>query len=100
ERFAGEKVEVGEDAGADKQLEDDQELHLLHEVRLAGFVNQVRDIEERLVGRELLDAEELEEAEGQAEERDDKAPLEDGVAADAAETLKRVGQLREVKLHF
>ena len=46
--------EVGDHDGADEDLEDEQELALLHEVGLAGLVDQLRDVGHRLVHRQVL----------------------------------------------
>ena len=47
-------AEVERDDDADEELEDQQELALLDEVGLAGLVDQLGDLEHRLVDRQVL----------------------------------------------
>ena len=57
--FDGRKVlqraEVERDDDADEELQDQQELALLHEVGLARLVDQLRDLEHRLMHRQVLE---------------------------------------------
>ena len=60
------EAEVVEDHGSDEELEDHDELDLRDEVRLAGLVDELADLEHRLVDRHGLQLREDPEAEAHA----------------------------------
>ena len=49
------RAEVERDDGADEELEDQQELALLDQVGLARLVDELGDLEHRLVHRQVLE---------------------------------------------
>ena len=78
---------------ADEDLEDQDELALRDEIRLAGLVDQLGDLEHRPMHGQRLELREDHEAEGEAEQRDDQPAHQQRVAVDTAEEL----HLREVR---
>jgi hypothetical protein len=65
--------EVRDDDGADEGEQHQQELALLHQVRLAGHVDQLRHLRHRPVHRQLLHRAVGPEAEQEAEHADHEA---------------------------
>ena len=85
--------EVERDDDADEQLEDQQELALLHEVGLAGLVDQLRDLPHRLVHHHVLELRVDHQAEGEPERADHQAGEQQRVTVDAEEAHgAQVGQ--------
>src|SRR5262249_19272430 len=77
-----ENSEVIDDARPDEDLEDGEQASLLLEVRLAGLVNDVRDLQHALVRRELLHLAEHEPSEEAAQEADREPDVEERQARD------------------
>ncbi len=69
------KPEVENDDGADEQLEDQQELSLSEQVGLAGFIDQLGDIQHRPVHRHVLQLLVNHQAEQQSKDRYDDAAV-------------------------
>ena len=61
-----EHAEVDHHDGADEELEEKDELALRDEIRLAGLVNELRDVPHRLVHRQVLEPGEDHQAEREA----------------------------------
>ena len=86
--------EVEDDDHRDEQLQDHEELALGDQVRLAGLVDQLGDLTHRLVHGQVLELRVDDQAEGQAQEADQEAPLQHGASRHAHEArLGEVGQL-------
>ena len=66
-------AEVDPDHDGDEHPEQDQEMALLGQVGLAGLPDQLGDVLHRLVGGQLADLEEDDEAEEQTQAADDQA---------------------------
>src|SRR5690606_13916898 len=62
-------AEVVDDAGADQNLEDDQEFSLSDHIGFAGFVDEFGDIEKKSVGGEFFNAEEFVKSEERSQRR-------------------------------
>ena len=80
-----EHAKVDHHDGADEELEQQDELALRDQVRLAGLVNQLRDVPHRLVHRQVLEAREDEEAKGEPAQAHDQTRHQQGAAVDAVE---------------
>ena len=78
-----EHAEVEHHDHADEELEEENELALGDEVRLAGLVNQLRDVEHRLVDRQVPQTRENHHPERQAKDADDEASHQQGAAVHA-----------------
>ena len=86
--------EVGDDDRADEDLENQQELALLHQIGLAGLVDQLGDLGHRAVHRQALDAGIRPGAEEQAQHADDQPRQQDLMAGHAEEiALIEIGQV-------
>ena len=68
-----EDAEVEDDDEPDEDLEDEEELALRDQIRLAGLVDQLRDLPHRRVDGQGLDALEDDEPEDQAQYAHDRA---------------------------
>ena len=86
-------AEVENHHRADQHLEREDELPLGDEVRLAGLVDELADVEHRLVDRQPAELGELIDAEAEAEEADQQAPHQEGPAVGAAQE----GDLAEIR---
>ena len=91
-------AEVDDDDGADEELEHEDELHLRDEVRLAGLVDELGDLEHRLVHRQVLELLVDHEAEHEAERAHDEAEREQ-VPARHAEELDAL-EVRQDQVHL
>jgi hypothetical protein len=91
-----EEEEVDEDDRPDEQLEDHQELALLDQVRLAGLVDQLRDLEHRRMHGHVLEGRVHHQPEAQAQRRDDQADHQQRAAVGPVEEIDRaeVGKLQ------
>src|SRR5450432_1828231 len=78
-------AEVDRDDGADEDLEQEDELALRDEVRLAGLVDELRDLEHGLVDRHAAQLPKDYEAEDEAEQAHDEAAREQRAARQAAQ---------------
>ena len=87
-----ERPEVEHDDGADEDFQEQDELALGDEIRLAGLVDQLGDLEHGLVHGQVLQLGVDDEAEEQAEDADAQAALQQRPAAHAQEL-----GLREVR---
>ena len=90
--------EVRHDDGADEGEQHQQELALLHQVRLAGDVDQLRHLGHGLVHRQLLHGAVRPEAEQQAQHADHQARQQDLVPGEAQEVA--LIEVREEKVHL
>ena len=95
QREVQQRAEVERDDDADEDLEDQQELALLDEVGLAGLVDELGDLEHRLMDRQVLELRADHEAEQEAQGADDQAAQQQRVAVDPLERhLPRSGRIR------
>ena len=81
---------------ADEDPQDQEELALRDQVRLAGLVDQLRDLAHRLVHRQVLELREDHQAEREAEDAHEQAPLEQRAAGHAAEA--DLGEIRDLEV--
>ena len=95
-----EEPEVQNDDRADEDLQDQDELALGDEVLLAGLVDEVRNLEHRLVDRQVLQRAVFGETEEQAEGANDKAPGQDRVAGCRAAEEERCVEGRKLEAGF
>ena len=89
-RLALEDAVVDDDDGADEEPQQAEELRLREEVGLARLVDELRDLEHRLVHGRVLELRVDDEPEDDAERRDDEA--EHG--ADGSPACRRTGACR------
>ncbi len=82
-------AEVQRDDRADEDLENEDELALRDQIRLAGLVDQLGDLAHRLVHGHVLELRVDHDAEDQAERADDQAAHEQRVPVHAAEERDR-----------
>src|SRR5262245_53243603 len=80
-----EDAEIEGDDDADERLENEQELALLHEVRLARLVDELGDLAHRRVDRQIAELVVDHQAEEQSERRDRQTGKEQRVSVDASE---------------
>ncbi len=66
-------AEVENDDRPDEDFENDQKLDLRNQIRFAGLVDQLGDLEHRFVYRQILELVIDDEAEQQTERDDDQA---------------------------
>ena len=81
--------EIDGDDRADEQPEHQEELALLQQVGLAGLVNQLGDLEHRAVDGQALELPVDQQAEQQAERRDQDAGEEQRVTVESEERSRR-----------
>ena len=94
DRLAKHQAKVGPNDGADEHLQDDDELDLREQVRLAGFVNQLRHFAHGGVHRQVLQLAESHQTKDDAKEANQDASHKQVVAGVAAEEGNgRVGQV-------
>ena len=98
DRLAGNRSqpsEVSQDDDRDEDPQDQQELALGDQVGLAGLVDQLGDLEHRLVDRHVLELHVNRQAEQQAEDAEEQADREQLVAVHAEKADRRqIGQLQ------
>ena len=80
-----EHAEVDHHDRADEELEEQDELALRDQIRLAGLVNELGDVPHRLVHRQVLEPREDHEAEREPAQAHDQARHQQGAAVDAME---------------
>ncbi len=93
-----EHAEVDHHDGADEQLEEQDELALRDEIRLARLVDKLRDVPHRLVHRQVLQPREDHQAERQAAETDDQARHQQRAAVDAVKV--NAAEIRQHQIRF
>src|ERR1700757_1519149 len=86
-------TEVENDDGPDEEFQNDKELYLRDQVCLAGLVDQFRDLEHRLVYREVFQLVVNDNAEHETERNNNKAVDQEVMAVDC--TAKE-GSLAEI----
>jgi len=79
--------EVDDHDNADEQLEQQDELSLRDQVRLARLVDQLGDLEHRLVHRHVLELAKDHQAEPEAEQTDHDADRQQGAAGRRAQEV-------------
>ncbi len=88
------RPEVEHDDDPDEGLEEEDELPLGDQVRLARLVNQLRDLAHRLVHGEIPELDENHEAEEETEHTHDETPEQQRAPVDPREAhLREVGHL-------
>jgi hypothetical protein len=80
-----EHAEVKDHDHADEDLEEQDELALRNQVGLAGLVDQLRDVEHRLVDGQVLQLREDRHAERESQDTHDQAGHQERAAVDAME---------------
>ena len=85
---------------ADEDLQQQQELTLRDQVRLASLVNQLGDLAHGTVHREIPQARVGKEAEDQAQRRDDHAVQQEGAPVHRAVKEGGLRQVRENQIRF
>src|SRR6185312_3517690 len=68
-----EHSEIDDDDNPDKNFEDHQELDLGDQIRFAGFIDQLRDLQHRLMYWQILELVVHHEAEQKAKNNNDEA---------------------------
>ena len=91
-------AEVEHHDRADEDLEEQDELALRDQVRLARLVDQLRDLEHRRCTGRFLSCDERHQAEQQAERADHEAAHQQRPAVDAVELDRR--QVRQHQVRF
>ena len=91
-------AEVEDHDHADEQLEQQDELPLRDQIRLARFVNELGHLEHRRMHRQVLELREDGQAEQQAQRADDQAAHQQRAPVDAAEVDRR--QVRQHQVRF
>ena len=91
-------AEVQHHRRADEHLEDEDELPLRDQIRLAGFVDEFRNLQHRRVHRQVLEAGERHEPEEQAQHADDQTGAEQRAPVDAVKLHRR--QIRQLQVRF
>ncbi len=87
------ETEVDDDDHPDECLEDQQELALLQEIRLAGLVDQLRDLEHGRVHRQALQLPVEQQPEHQTGDADPETEHQERAPVDAQELgLAEVGE--------
>src|SRR6185503_21208328 len=81
----GELTEIHCRDDTDEHPEQQDELALRRQVRLAGLVDEIRDLEHRLVDRQALEASVNDEREEQSRRADDQSIGEQRLAAHTEE---------------
>src|SRR5439155_26610717 len=91
-----EHAEVEGHDALDEDPENQQELALLHEVGLAGIVDQLGDLEHGLVHGQDLELPEDHHPERETEDAHEQPPLEQRAAVRAAEAY--LGEIRDLEI--